>query len=172
MKKRVKAYVFGPLLWGWNSKNNLDAVIAINNKQCIQTILAGCRGLSPELVARQLNCSICGQNYEDCSHTTGELYGDEKCTCLMGDIKPLNVAIVNNPEEPKSRVTDMLVFEDNRRSCTWYGFKTVNDDQRFEHINTAMRHGYITEKMALKFSTYFCNNETGKIKFLGAGKLQ
>ncbi len=166
----IKAYVFGSWLWGWNSQNNLDSVIFTNDERLIQIIIDGHRGLSPELAVRRLNCSICGQNYEDCSHMEGKFYDNEICACLIDNMEPLNVTIVTTPEEPKSRVTDMLVVEDNGKSFTWYGFDTVNDDQRFRHIDKAMTLRYITERMALKFSTYFCSNETGKIKLLEASK--
>ena len=100
----------------------------------------------------------------------GKFYDNEICACLIDNMEPLNVTIVTTPEEPKSRVTDMLVVEDNGKSFTLYGFDTVNDDQRFRHIDKALTLRYITERMALKFSTYFCSNETGKIKLLEASK--
>ncbi|MCH7560759.1 MAG: hypothetical protein IIC67_05230 [Thaumarchaeota archaeon] len=164
-KKISKAYIFGPILWAWGTNNSLDAVISVNDKRYIQSILEGHRGLSPELIVRKIGCSICRQNYEDCNHIAGETYDGKECICLMEEFEALNVTAVTHPEEPRSKVTDMLVFEDDGRSYTWHGFETVNDNQRFKHIDMALKNGYITEKAALKFSTFFITENTGKIKY-------
>jgi len=163
-KRKAKAYIFGPILWGWNTSNSLDVTIAIYDEEYIQQVIAGPKGMSPELRVRKLSCSICGQNYEECSHLEGKTYDEKKCECLMDEIEPINVVNVTTPEDSRSKITDMLVLPNNK-SCTWYGFETSKNNQRFNHIHLAQKNGHISEKAALRFATFFCNTDVGVVKF-------
>lgn len=163
-KKRVRAYVFGPFLWAWNSNANGDAVIAVYDEKYIQTVISGPKGLSPELKVRQLECSICRQDYEECEHLQGKTYSNKTCECLISKFEAINITSVSKPEDPRSKITDMLVLKNNK-SYTWYGFETNNDNERFSHMQKAKDNGYISEKVALYFSTYFTQHYTGVISY-------
>lgn len=162
-KANPKAYLFGPFLFAHKSKVNADAIIAIYEQRGIDAVISGPRGLSPEMKVKKLECSICRNDYEECDHTEGVKYGDEICECLIADFEAINITYVSNPQDPRARVTDMLVFgtKNGKKSYTWYGFEIDNEDRRFVHIQKAMDNGFIPESAAKKFSTFFCSNQTG-----------
>lgn len=168
MKKKAnpKAYLFGPFLFAYRSKSNGDAIISTYDQKMIDTIISGPRGLSPEMKVKKLECSICHNDYEECDHTEGSTYNNETCECLIADFEAINITLVSKPQDPRARVTDMLVFdEENKKSYTWYGFETDDENRRFVHIQKAMESKFIPEDVARKFSTYFCSHQIGVIRF-------
>lgn len=165
MNHKLIAYIFGPTIFD-NKGGSLDGFSSITNLEIIEKIKSGeSRGLSPEVKIKWFQCGICKKNYEeDCEHEEGELYGEEKCVLYPRDIEFLALSIVTNPEEPKARITDMLLVDNRNKKnrYTWYGFETDDDNRRFKHIQKAVDSGLISEKTGLKFSTYFTNTILGE----------
>lgn len=55
---------------------------------------------SPEVVATEKVCSICGQRIairKSCGHRAGEVYGGEYCVRIVKQMKLLSVSMVTNP---------------------------------------------------------------------------
>lgn len=166
MNHKLTAHIFGPTIFD-NKGGSLDGVSKITNLEVIEKIKTGeFRGLSPEIKIKWFQCGICKKNYEeDCEHEEGQVYDKEKCVLYPRDIEFLALSIVTNPEEPNARITDMLLVDNrNKNSCyTWYGFETDNENRRFKHIQKAVDSGLISEKIGLKFSTYFTTNILGNL---------
>jgi len=163
-KRKAKAYIFGIVLWAWNSRNNIDVAIAVYDEKQIPRIISGPKGMSPEIKSRKINCSICYKNYEECLHFEGKSYDGKFCECLMDELEFINVTNVSKPEDSRSKVTDLLILNDDK-SYIWHGFETSTDNQRFKHIELAQKNKYISEKAALQFTTFFCNTDVGVVKY-------
>lgn len=168
MNPELIAYIFGPTIFD-SEGGSLDGVSRIMDTDIIEKIKSGeSRGLSPEVKIKWFQCGICKKNYEeDCDHIEGKFYGDEKCILYPRDIEFLALSIVNVPEDPKARITDMLIVDKTNKkiSYSWYGFETDKNNRRFKHIQKAVDSGFISEKLGLKFSNYFLSNYLGIISF-------
>lgn len=66
-------------------------------------------GLSPGLVIRESQCSICGLSPADCAHVTGRTYDGEFCARRITKADVLEVSLVNRPSQPDARITAMSV---------------------------------------------------------------
>jgi len=165
-EKNIKAYLYGPILFAWRSKSNIDSSIVLRNIKAIEAVKEGHRGLSPGMKITGFRCSICTQDYEKCEHEEGEKYGNEECHALVHGWEGQEVSLVDKPEDPRARVTDMLVIENNGKKLvyTWYGYEVDNDNRRFEHIQKAKDSKLISEKIALRFCNFFLENRIGEIK--------
>ena len=163
---QLTAYIFGPTIFD-NQGGSLDGFSSLTDVKIIEKIKSGeYRGLSPEIKIEWFQCGICKKNYEEeCDHIEGEFYDDEKCVLYPRDIEFLSSSIVNIPQEPKARITDMLILDStNKKICySWYGFEADKDEKRFKHIQQAVDSKLISEKIGLKFSTYFTSNLIGEV---------
>lgn len=166
MNPELTAHIFGPTIFD-NKGGSVDGISKITDLEVIEKIKSGeSRGLSPEIKIKWFQCGICKKNYEeDCEHEEGKMYENEKCVLYPRDIEFLALSIVTNPEDPKARITDMLLVDNRKKNSryTWYGFETDNDNRRFKHIQKAVDSGLISEKTGLKFSTYFSNTLLGEL---------
>lgn len=163
---KITAYVFGPFLFASDSQGHIDVTIRII-PEWIDRIIQGFRGLSPEIRIRKWECSICHQNYEDCIHEVGQKYGDEICQQIARDIEPLGGSLVQYPKDPRARITDLLIVEEERgkKRYKWYGFPVITENQRFKHIQSALESGLIPHKVAFHFSKYFSIHLEGKVTY-------
>lgn len=164
---RITGYAFGPCLFAYESTGHVDLRMRIS-PSLITRIIGGHRGLSPELIVRQWECSICHRNYEDCIHEAGQTYGDKRCVQLGRNIEAVGVSIVSSPEESRATITDLLVIEEQGGKTTykWFGFPVVTENQRFKHIQRALESGLIPEKAAFHFSRYFSLHLEGHTVYL------
>lgn len=167
LKNNLIAYIFGPFLFAHNSKNNVDSINTIYDQEHIDLVIRGPRGLSPELKVKKLECSICHKDYEECEHIEGEKYQDQICECFIADFEFLKLVHVSHPQDPRARITDMLIIkkENSKNIYTWHGFEVDHDNRRFSHIQQAKDNHLLTECVALHFSTFFCMNQKGVIKY-------
>lgn len=165
-QKKIIAYLYGPILFAWRSRGCIDGSIILTNNKAIELVKEGHRGLSPGLKITEFRCSICNQDYEKCEHEEGEKYENDECFALVHGWEGQEVSLVDTPEDPRARVTDMLVIENNGKKSeyTWYGYEVDNDNRRFQHIQKAKDNKLISEKIALRLSNYFLENRIGEIK--------
>lgn len=68
-------------------------------------------GLSPALIVRSAECSICRLDPEDCAHVTGRTYGGEICHRIITRADLIEVSLVGRPAQPDARFE--LVSVDN-----------------------------------------------------------
>lgn len=66
-------------------------------------------GMSIGFVARAAECSICGQDPEDCPHISGRLYDGERCVRIITDLDLLEVSLVARPAQPDARIMSMSI---------------------------------------------------------------
>ena len=60
--------------------------------------------LSPDILIRREECSICGNDFRACSHISGRLYGGDLCCAIAKDFTARSVSIVNHPKDPRCRL--------------------------------------------------------------------
>lgn len=61
-------------------------------------------GMSIGGVIRESQCSICGEDPEDCSHVSGRTYGGEVCVRIIHKFDLDHVALVATPDFPDARI--------------------------------------------------------------------
>ena len=166
MNDTLIAYIFGPAIFD-NQGSSMDCVSQITKSDIIEKIKnRQLKGISPEIKIKWFQCGLCKENYEEnCIHEEGKIYDGQKCFLYPRDIEFLALSIVEKPREPKARINDMLLVDKQNKHIryTWYGFETDKENRRFKHIQKAVDSGFISEKIGLKFSTYFTNNVLGEL---------
>jgi hypothetical protein len=75
--------------------------------------------LSMGLIVRCQECSICGSEYEECDHIVGQPYLGEFCRCILRDVRPDHVAIVEEPANKQCRITHFNAEGGRRNRMTW-----------------------------------------------------
>jgi hypothetical protein len=70
-------------------------------------------------VVHGADCSICGADYDQCSHIAGQPYGGYFCTMIPGEIEPDHVALVNEPADKRCRVAFFSDEGKKRNRMTW-----------------------------------------------------
>jgi hypothetical protein len=60
--------------------------------------------LSPDLLIRRLECSICAQDFRACGHISGRLYNGIMCRTLARGIELKRASILEHPEDPRCRI--------------------------------------------------------------------
>lgn len=66
-------------------------------------------GLSPGILVRAAECSICSQDPEDCSHITGRVYDGARCIRIITSAEILEVSVVGRPASPDARFDSLPV---------------------------------------------------------------
>jgi len=62
------------------------------------------KGFSIGAIAKQSECSICGQDYVDCNHLAGQVYDGLECTNTIKKLDLLEVSIVKDPINPMALI--------------------------------------------------------------------
>lgn len=75
--------------------------------------------VSTGTVINILECSICGQEYEDCDHLAGRPYMGELCYLIVRDMDIDHVAIVERPADKRCRALGIKVEGGTRNRMTW-----------------------------------------------------
>lgn len=75
--------------------------------------------VSSGMIVMHQECSICGQEYEDCEHLLGKPYMGKFCYIIAGDVELDHVAIVENPADKRCRVRHFDVEGGSRNRMTW-----------------------------------------------------
>jgi hypothetical protein len=75
--------------------------------------------ISSGLVVSTQECSICGNEYEDCDHLVGKPYMGKFCHINARGLKADHVALVKDPADKRCRVTQFGVEGGNRNRMTW-----------------------------------------------------
>jgi hypothetical protein len=61
-------------------------------------------GLSPALIIRESECSICGSDPAACSHVTGRTYDGQFCARRIKRADVLEISLVSRPAQPDARI--------------------------------------------------------------------
>jgi len=161
-----KIFVFGAIMYADNG-GHIEICIRTTNLNIVGDIISGkMRGLSPDMKIRRWECSVCHKDFETCPHKEGKRYGNKICQLIAKDIEALGGSIVAQPKDPRARITDLLIIEGNKNDrYTWFGFPTIYENQRFEHIQSALESNYISENAAFHFGKFFSVNVVGKTTY-------
>ena len=72
------------------------------------------------IIVRRRTCSICGEEYGECTHLVGRPYKGEICHTFIAEIERVDhVAIVENPANKNCRVVEFGVPGGTRNRMTW-----------------------------------------------------
>lgn len=66
-------------------------------------------GMSIGFVAREVECSICNRDPDECDHITGRIYGGRRCVRVVKDLDLLEISLVARPEQPDARIMSMSI---------------------------------------------------------------
>jgi hypothetical protein len=61
--------------------------------------------LSPGMIVKYSECSICGQEYGECNHVRGRAYMGKFCSRILKDVEVKEVSFVSEPASKHCRVT-------------------------------------------------------------------
>lgn len=163
----MRVFVFGPAQYSSDTNTPLNIGFEITSMEIIPKIVSGeLRGLSPAYIVRKWECSICHENLEECTHEVGKQYGDLICQMIARDIEPIEISVVDVPQDPRCRIIDMLIVQDGKHpKYIWYGFRANTELDRFKNIQKAYEKGVIPERVAFFFAKYFSIDFEGKAVF-------
>lgn len=66
-------------------------------------------GFSPALVARRIECTVCGEEVAACPHIKGRTYGGVRCAHRLMELEVQEVSIVPYPAQPDARILKQSV---------------------------------------------------------------
>ncbi len=75
--------------------------------------------ISSGMIVGYQECSICGGDYDECSHLVGKPYMGEFCHIVAREISLDHVAIVKDPADKRCRVERFSVEGGYRNRMTW-----------------------------------------------------
>lgn len=94
--------------------------------------------LSAGLIVSKSICTICGKDYEDCSHIVGMPYWGEFCFRKLTEVSANHVAIVDDPANKLCRITHVAAEGGKRNRMTWRIESVENGDSQ-KHSPDALR---------------------------------
>lgn len=72
------------------------------------------------IIVRRRTCSICGEEYGECTHLVGKPYQGEICHTFITEIERIDhLAIVDNPANKNCRLVEFDVPEGTKNRMTW-----------------------------------------------------
>lgn len=83
---------------------------------------------SSGMLVRSQECSICGQEYEDCDHLIGKPYMGKFCYIIARDIDLDHVSIVKQPADKRCRAIQFSDGNGTRNKMTWRLDPPSNED--------------------------------------------
>lgn len=75
--------------------------------------------VSSGMLVKYQECSICGQDYDDCEHLVGKPYMGHFCYIIARDLDLDHVAIVKHPADKRCRIERFGVDGGTRNRMTW-----------------------------------------------------
>lgn len=69
-------------------------------------------GLSTGFLVEDWECSICGNDPEECPHIVGRVYDDKECLYIPIDGQVSDVSLVSRPNLPDCRITSISILDD------------------------------------------------------------
>ena len=166
--KSVVAYAFATVIFASDDTGYVSTTIRIQNESMLNRIITGqSRGVSPDMIIRKWECSICQGDFEKCNHEEGALYDGSVCELVARNIEFAGASLVDEPKDPRCRVNDLLVISrnNNKKVFEWYGFEVYDENLRFKDIADAHKQRLISQKAAFNLSELFSVNLYGKVTF-------
>jgi hypothetical protein len=80
-------------------------------------------GVSPAIVGGEVECSICGEDPEDCLHITGRRYGEEVCRHVVTEAEIFELSVVGRPNQPDARIQSIVVLESELKQSLGSDFR-------------------------------------------------
>ncbi len=75
--------------------------------------------VSAGMIIHEQECSICGEDYDECEHIAGKPYMGNFCHVIVKDVTADHISIVENPADKRCRVTSFNVEGGSRNKMTW-----------------------------------------------------
>lgn len=74
-------------------------------QECPVALAHNRMGLSPGIKIKAMECSICGDDPDDCEHIRGREYDGHRCVHIITELDVMEVSLVGRPAQPDARVT-------------------------------------------------------------------
>lgn len=65
--------------------------------------------ISPGMLIKSAECSICGSDPQDCAHITGRVYDGKRCIRKVNELDILEISFVGRPAHPDARIESMSI---------------------------------------------------------------
>lgn len=164
--RTIKVYVFGPIIFADDTNDYVLVTGEITNTRIIDEIISGkYRGLSPRIIIRKWECSVCHGNFEECPHEIGEKYGKTICHTMAKNLIFDESSIVETPKDSRCKITDLLLIKGrgHKKVYEWYGFRPNRDIDHFKNIQGAYENDLIPERAAFHFGKFFSLDLIGHV---------
>lgn len=79
------------------------------SQRCPVALAHNRAGMSVAYVVQGSECSICGEDPNDCAHIAGRVYDGSHCYRLITQADILEISVVRRPRQPDARITSMSV---------------------------------------------------------------
>lgn len=166
--KFLVAYAFTTVIFVTEGTGDITATLMLKDPTMLERIISGkSRGISPSVIIRNWECSICHGNYEKCPHEEGSQYDGVICQLIAKNIEFTGASLVDEPKDPRCRVNDLLVISslDGKKLFEWYGFELYTENIRFKDIQHAYKSKLISQKAAFRLSELFSVKLYGVVRF-------
>ena len=94
-------------------RRTFDCYLAYENgeysQRCPLALAHNRIGMSPTMLIDKVECSICGQDPDDCEHIGGRMYNGERCLHKLSGITFVGVSLVSRPAQPDARFSEVPV---------------------------------------------------------------
>ena len=75
--------------------------------------------LSTGWITRRSECTLCGASFGSCEHIRGRVYGGEFASRITTEADPVEVSIVDLPEDKMCRIYEITSEDVRRSTLTW-----------------------------------------------------
>jgi len=79
------------------------------SQRCPVALAHNRAGMSVACVVEKSECSICGEDPNDCTHIAGREYNESHCYRLITQADILEISLVRRPRQPDARITSLSV---------------------------------------------------------------
>ena len=157
---------YGLISYSSWSNDPISVGITVTSSDVIRRIINGsARSLLPAAQVKWFCCSTCGGNLEECEHKPGENYVGKLCTAIPRDVQFLEGSIVASTPDPRSRLTDLLLIENNHSVFEWFALEKTSALDRVGRISEARKDDLVPKEAAEKFRTYFSSRSVGRCRY-------
>ena len=100
--------------------------------------------LSAGMIIHEQECSICGEDYDECEHLAGKPYMGEFCYVTITGIHLDHLSIVETPANKRCRITSVYV------DGVWRNWMTRKIEKRDENTSAPTGYAKRTAKIAIE----------------------
>ena len=83
-----------------DNKGFISIIMRLHNELWLRYIITGqSRGVSPDIIIKRWECSICHKDFEKCDHEEGTFYNCSPCQLIAKDTEFTGASLVDEPKD-------------------------------------------------------------------------